>query len=152
MDDIERHLGFLLTDVARLLRTKVDQRARATGMTLSQWIVIAYLKRKAGLSQNELAALMEVEPITVGRLIDKLEAGGLVERRHDPTDRRIWRLYLTANAAPILHHMQEKGREIRGEMTAGIDASDVDHVIDILCRMKANLIDKSTAPLAGDAA
>lgn len=152
MDDIERHLGFLLTDVARLLRTKVDQRARAMGMTLSQWIVIAYLSRKAGLSQNELAALMEVEPITVGRLVDKLEAAGLVERRHDPADRRIWRLYLTADAAPILSHMQAKGREIRNEMTAGIEASEVETVIDLLCRMKANLIDKGAVPLADDAA
>src|SRR5215471_5116946 len=86
---------FLLHDVARLMRTRSDQRARRRGMTRAQWVILIWLQRQPGLSQNELAGLVEVEPITVGRLVDRLEARGLVERCADPKDRRVWRLRRT---------------------------------------------------------
>src|ERR1700742_2035053 len=107
----DRDLLIVLHDVARLMRTRFDQRARARGMTRAQWIILARLERQPGLSQNEMAAICEVEPITVGRLIDRLEARGLVERRNDPTDRRIRRLHLLPAAKPIIdeimHHKDE---------------------------------------------
>src|SRR5947208_10269782 len=111
----------LLYDVARAMRTRADQRARTRGMTRAQWVILARLERQPGLSQNELAAIVEVEPITIARLVDRLEARGLVERRGDPKDRRIWRLALTPAAAPILREIQKYRAELNELMTAGID-------------------------------
>src|SRR5205807_9882542 len=91
----------LLYDVARQMRTRADQRARTRAMTRAQWVILAHLERKPGLSQNELAAIVEVEPITIGRLVDRLEARGLVERRSDPKDRRGWRPELMAGGGPV---------------------------------------------------
>ena len=93
---------FLISDLARHMRTQADQRAREHGMTRAQWVILLRLERQPNLSQNELAALAEVEPITVARLVDRLEARGLVERHPDPKDRRVWRLRLTPAAAPVL--------------------------------------------------
>ena len=95
----------LLTDIvtlARLVRTEADRRARAHGMTRAQWTILTKLERQPGLLQKELAEMLEVEPITVARLIDRLEARGMVERRSDPGDRRCWRLHLTEAARPLL--------------------------------------------------
>ncbi len=95
----------LLTDIvtlARLIRTEADRRARAHGMTRAQWTILTKLERHPGLLQKELAEVLEVEPITVARLIDRLEARGMVERRADPGDRRCWRLHLTEAARPLM--------------------------------------------------
>ena len=95
----------LLTDIvtlARLIRTEADRRARAHGMTRAQWTIIVRLESQPGILQKELAEILEVEPITVARLIDRLEARGMVERRADPGDRRCWRLHLTEAARPLL--------------------------------------------------
>ncbi|MDR3448242.1 MAG: MarR family transcriptional regulator, partial [Alphaproteobacteria bacterium] len=97
----------LLHDVARMQRTRFDQWARNYGMTRAQGIILTRLERQPGLSQNEMAALCEVEPITVGRLVDRLEARGFLERRPDPSDRRIRRLHLLPAAAPILAAIQD---------------------------------------------
>src|ERR1700758_1884067 len=102
MHSLDRDPLIVLHDVARLLRTRFDQKARAYGMTRAQWIILARLQRQPGISQNEMAAICEVEPITVGRLVDRLESRGLVERRPDPADRRIRRLHLLPAAEPIL--------------------------------------------------
>jgi len=92
--DLESDLLVVLYDVARQMRTVVDQIAREHGRTRAQWIILLRLEREPGLSQNELAAIAEVAPITIARLVDRLEECGLVERRPDPQDRRIWRLWL----------------------------------------------------------
>ena len=92
---LETDVLFLLYDVARLMRTRADQRARRHGMTRAQWVILSWLERQSGISQSDLAGLVEVEPITVCRLVDRLEARGLVERRADPKDRRVKRLHLT---------------------------------------------------------
>lgn len=89
-------------ELAHLMRTRFDQRARAHDMTRAQWVILVKLDRRPGLTQNDLAQLVEVEPITVARLVDRLESRGLVERRHDPSDRRVWRLHLTPASGPIL--------------------------------------------------
>src|SRR5262249_40813542 len=102
----------LLYDVARQMRTRSDQRARTRGMTRAQWVILAHLERQPGLSQNELAAIVEVEPITIGRLVDRLENRGLVERRADPKDRRVWRLQLLPAAAPILREIKQYRAEL----------------------------------------
>src|SRR5947208_15092980 len=100
------------------MRTRADQRARTRGMTRAQWVILAHLERQPGLSQNELAAIVEVEPITIGRLVDRLEARGLVERRSDPKDRRGWPLHLMAAAAPILLETMQEPCERPASMTA----------------------------------
>lgn len=140
MQQFDRDLMLLLNDVARLLRTRFDQRARARGMTRAQWVILARVDAKPGLSQNELAALLEVEPISVGRLVDRLESRGLVERRPDPTDRRIRRLHLLPDAAPILEEIT-KAREVLGaELLEGVDPQIRSQMVDALLRMKNNLI------------
>src|SRR5271165_5318177 len=98
-------LLFLLHDVARLLRHEADRRASAHGMTRAQWVILFWLERQPGLSQKELAEILEVEPITVARLIDRLEGRGMVERRPDPRDRRIWRLHLSLPAHLVLREI-----------------------------------------------
>lgn len=147
MQQFDRDLMLLLHDVARLLRTRFDQRARARGMTRAQWLILARVEAKPGLSQNELAALLEVEPISVGRLVDRLEARDLLERRPDPADRRIRRLHLLPAAAPVLEEIA-KSREVLGaELFDGVDPQARSQMIDALLRMKNNLTTEP-APLA----
>jgi MarR family transcriptional regulator for hemolysin len=129
----------LLYDVARQMRTRADQRARTSGMTRAQWVILAHLDRQPGLSQNELAAIVEVEPITIGRLVDRLEARGLVERRSDPKDRRVWRLQLMPAATPFLREIKKYRAELHELMTAGLDPATLKVMADGLMRMKANL-------------
>ena len=87
-ESFDRDLIIVLHELAHSLRIRADRAARAHGMTRAQWIILARLARQPGISQNEMASICEVEPITVGRLVDRLEARGLVERCPDPTDRR----------------------------------------------------------------
>src|SRR5262245_66044448 len=104
--DLEDDFLILLYDVARQMRTAMDQMARDHESTRAQCIILARLERQPGLSQNELAAIAEVAPITVARLVDRLEAQGLVARCTDPKDRRIWRLRLTPAPEPVLPRYQ----------------------------------------------
>jgi DNA-binding MarR family transcriptional regulator len=138
---LDRDPLIVLSDVARILRTRADQRARAHGMTRAQWVIMARVERHPGLSQNELASLLEVEPITVGRLVDRLEARGLIERRADPSDRRIRRLHLTEAAAPLLKELAAARAELNAILTAGLPADVLTTTIDCLLRMKSNLTD-----------
>jgi MarR family transcriptional regulator, transcriptional regulator for hemolysin len=130
---------FLLYDVARQMRTRADQRARMQGMTRAQWVILARLERQPGMSQNEMAAVVEVEPITIARLVDRLEARGVVERKSDPKDRRVWRLHLTPAATPILREIKTYRAELHELITGGIDPATLQAMIDGLLRMKANL-------------
>jgi len=130
---------FLLYDVARTMRTRADQRARARGMTRAQWVILARLERQPGLTQNELAAIVEVEPITIARLVDRLEARELVVRKADPRDRRVWRLHLTPAAAPILREIAKYRAEIHELITAGMSPALQKAITDGLLQMKANL-------------
>jgi DNA-binding MarR family transcriptional regulator len=108
-------------------------------MTRAQWIILARLSRQPGLSQNEMAAICEVEPITVARLVDRLEARGLVERRADPTDRRIRRLHLLPAAKPILETITDAREYMSARITAGLDGKTRETLIDALLVIKENL-------------
>ena len=108
-------LGFLLHDVARLLRKRFEQRARGLGLTRAQWQVLLYLALHEGIHQGGLADLLEMEPITLVRILDKLEARGLIERRRHATDRRIWLLFLQEAARPLLKTLRGVGDATRGE-------------------------------------
>lgn len=138
---MQQNLLSLLYDVARLIRVRSDQRARSTGMTRAQWIILIWVKRKPGITQNELACLVEVEPITVARLIDRLEGRGLVERRLDPKDRRLRRLHLTEAAEPLMAEIEQYKVELDEQITAGLDGATLQRVHDALLTMKANLQD-----------
>jgi MarR family transcriptional regulator, transcriptional regulator for hemolysin len=128
-----------LYDVARLMRTRFDRWARTYGMTRAQGVILARLARQPGMTQNEMAGLCEVEPITVGRLVDRLETRGLLERRLDPSDRRIRRLHLLPAAEPILKEIQQYKAELFREITDGLDADTVEVVTDALLKMKSRL-------------
>ncbi len=147
MNSFERDLLIVLHDVARLVRTRIDQRARCHGMTRAQWIILARLGRQPGMSQNELATICEVEPITIARLVDRLEARQMVERRADPNDRRIRRLHLLPAAEPILAEILQYRAALDDEITEGLDDSAREVLIDALLHIKANL----AADVAGTA-
>jgi MarR family transcriptional regulator for hemolysin len=138
--DFQRDLLFLLHDVARLLRVDADKRARAHGMTRAQWGILIWLERQPGLSQKELAEILEVEPITVARLIDRLEARGMVERRPDPKDRRIWRLHLCPPAIPVLREIDRQRLDMRDLVSDGLDHSTIETMTEALLTMKSTLI------------
>lgn len=151
-DAYEEHdLLTLLHDVARLIRTLADRRARAHGMTRAQWMILFRLRRHDGLNQRELAEILEVEPITVGRLVDRLEARGLIERRADPADRRCWRLHLTPAADPILEEIDEVRRLFEAEATRNLPEGERAATISALLKMKSNLL-AAGCTLAGEAA
>lgn len=133
-------LLFLLHDVARLLRHDADRRASTHGMTRAQWVILFWLERQPGLSQKELSELIEVEPITVARLIDRLEARRMVERRPDPRDRRIWRLHLLPAAAPVLAELHTERADMHRMATAKLDPATERTMIEGLSRMKATLV------------
>ncbi len=138
----------LLYDVARHMRTYADQMARAHGMTRAQWVILARLERQPDLSQNELAALAEVTPMTIARLIDRLEALGLVKRCVDPKDRRIWRLRLTSQAAPLLAEIKQMRAKLHAVMTKEIDPAVLDTMGVGLRQMKENVSSQRLAEAA----
>jgi MarR family transcriptional regulator, transcriptional regulator for hemolysin len=138
-DDARRDVLFLLHDVARLIRVEADKRARAHGMTRAQWVILVRVEGQPGLSQKELAEVMEVEPITVARLIDRMERRGIVERRPDPKDRRVWRVHLCPPAEPLLDQLNEARTALARMITCGLDRDVIAQFSDTLLTMKASL-------------
>jgi len=136
---LERDLLFLIHDVARMMRTRIDQWARRHEMTRAQWAILMRLERHPGISQAELAALVEVEPISVARLIDRLEAKDLVERRPDPDDRRLRRLHLRPASKPILKEIKRCKAQLNDLMMADIPLHAREAVAEVLLQIKANL-------------
>jgi MarR family transcriptional regulator for hemolysin len=138
---IEREIAFNISDVARLLRTYADQRAREFGMTRAQWAVLARVEHSEGLKQCELAEVLDLQPITLTRLIDRLCDGGLIERRSDPDDRRAKRLYLTPAARPVLDGLTRLGKDMMATVLAGIEPTAIDQLLAHLLTLKTNLRD-----------
>lgn len=132
-------LGFLISDVSRLMRKRFDERARLVGATRAQWKTLVTLSRNEGLNQGALADRLEVEPITLCRMIDRLEESGLVERRRDPADRRAWRIYLTDAAKPVLGQLREFADEMFAEAFEGLSETDQAALSDHLTRIRTNL-------------
>ncbi len=134
-----RELGFALHDVARMLRTYSDQRAREVHMTRAQWAVLAKLRRAQGVKQCELADALDIAPITLARLIDKLTASGLVVRRDDAADRRANRLFLTEQAAPTLQRLDDLGEAVMARALVGLDKAAIAGLTAGLQRIKSNI-------------
>jgi len=143
--DFERAFGFVLHETARLLSKRFDQKARAIGLTRAQCSVLFRLSVQEGLNQARLAELMEMEPISLARLVDRMEQAGWIERRADPADRRARRLYMTAKAKPVYERMIAVGLETRGEALAGISQSDRDRIVDLLIQVRRNLSERGDA-------
>jgi MarR family transcriptional regulator for hemolysin len=135
----ERELGFAIYDTARLLRTYADKLARDLDTTRAQWAVLSRLQRCQGVKQSELADALDLAPITVARLLDKLTAAGLVERRDDANDRRANRLFLTEKAAPALRELAILSEGMMRKALAGLCEGDVDEMTRGLKQIKANL-------------
>lgn len=138
----DRSFGFLLHDIARLMRKRYDQRARPLGLTRAQWQALTHLQRHEGINQSRLAELLELEPITVARLVDRMEEAGLVRRRDDPADRRAHRLFLAERARPVLDQCRVLGDEVRAEAFAGIAEGERERLIDLLVHVRSNLSER----------
>jgi MarR family transcriptional regulator, transcriptional regulator for hemolysin len=153
---LTRALGFLLADVSRLMRRRFDARAREIGLTRAQWRVLAQLRRREGINQTALAEIMEIEPISLGRHIDRLVEKDIVERRPDPRDRRAWRLYLKPEAQPVLDRLRAISNANRKEVLRGIPPEESEALIDTLLKIKSNLTALEAAepsgPKSGDEA
>jgi MarR family transcriptional regulator, transcriptional regulator for hemolysin len=134
-----REFAFILNDVARLLRTYADYRAAQFGMTRAQWAVLVRLDLYEGLNQSELAEMLDLQPITLTRLLDKLCDSGLIERRPDPEDRRAKRLFLTHAARPLLEQLATLGEETMGNALAGIMTGQVEQMVSQLEVVRDNL-------------
>ncbi len=138
MED-ERYFGFLVSDVARLLRTEFDRRVRDIGLTRSQWLALTRIYRQPGCTQSELAETMEMEKGSAGRLIDRLEENGFVVREADPADRRVKRIHLTPEAEAIERTMRRIARQTIQEALNDLEESDRDKAVELLITVKARL-------------
>jgi MarR family transcriptional regulator, transcriptional regulator for hemolysin len=136
---IKREFGFVIMDVARLLKTYADQRARQFGISRAQWAVLARIDRNEGLKQTELADMLDLQPITLTRLLDRLAESGLIERRDDPKDRRANRLYLKPAAKPLLDGLADLGADMMDTVLDRIPAASIERTVKELGLVKDNL-------------
>ena len=135
----DQSIGFVLNDVARLLRRNFNRCVQELGLTQAQWQALAHIARQQGMKQSELAEILEVQPISVGRLIDRMEVAGWVERRPDPDDRRAINLYLTQRCDPILNKMKKTATAVRARALDGIPEKDQQFIMEKLLVMRKNL-------------
>jgi DNA-binding MarR family transcriptional regulator len=145
---MDENVGTLLAQVARLLRRSFDERARSIGVTRPQWQVLGLLKLHAGCNQGALAEMLEVEPITVGRMIDRLQEAELVERRADPTDRRAWLIHLTNRGEALLDQLRPLSSDTLDYALDGVSQTQRDQFIIVLERVRSNLSRKAQIEVA----
>ena len=136
---LNREFAFSLNDVARMLRTYADHKASQFGITRAQWVVLVRLDRFEGLKQSELAEMLDLQPISLTRLLDRLCDSGLIERRSDPNDRRAKRLFLTPAARPLIEQLNKLGEELMVTTLAGVDRESVERMVGQLATVKENL-------------
>ncbi|MEO7383655.1 MAG: MarR family transcriptional regulator [Novosphingobium sp.] len=143
---MNENIATLMAQVSRLMRRAFDEKARSIAVTRPQWQVLVLLSTKEGINQGGLAEILEVEPITLGRMVDRLQDAELVERRPDPTDRRAWRLFLTDKAQGLLKQLRPLADEMLEAALEGVSAEQRDNLANTLRRMGANLTRKSADP------
>ena len=148
MPNTDEYIGVVISDVARLLRTEFDRRVRRLGITRAQWLVLTRLHRRPGASHSELAEMMEVEKATAGRMIDRLVANGWVERRTERSDRRVKRVYLTAEAERVHKRIWRVAEDTVGSALADLSAQESKQLMGLLQRIKTTLVsaDEPEAP------
>lgn len=138
--------AYLMQDVTRHLRTHFDRRATQFKLTRAQWRTLKTIRRKEGVSQTELADFLDMQPIPVGRLIDRLEKTGYIERRADPGDRRRWRLYLTPKAHAVVDEMEVIAGGLRDDALRDVKRTDFETLLRVLAQIKDNLVALDGAP------
>lgn len=143
--DPDHNIGFLMHDVSRRLRERFDKRAVAMGLTRAQWRVLVHLGPRQGINQSTLAEILELDNVTLGRHIDRLEGDGWLERRPDPDDRRAWRLHLTEKVEPILERMESLVVQTQAEALTGIGERDKTRLLETLLAMKQNMLATDSA-------
>lgn len=136
---MEEALGYLINDTGRKIQRAFDERARVVGGTHAQWRVLAGLRRHPGIRQAPLAELFDVEPITMSRMIDRLQEGGFVERRADPQDRRAWLLYLTPQADPIIDRIRAVADDLHASMLVDFSGRELAALRRTLEKIRSNL-------------
>lgn len=136
----QTNLAFLANDIGRLFRKRFDTSARALGVTGPQWRVLAALNHRPGMTQAVLANHLDVEAITVGRMIDRLQKAGLVERRPAPADRRAWLLFITPAAEQLLHQLQTMAETLMSEILADFAPGEFDALVGLLNRLRDRLV------------
>ncbi len=151
MDRLDRfaNLGFLLKDVGRLYTRRFEERAHGLALTLPQCKALAYLSKNEGVSQKRLAELIEIDPMSLVRILDRMEADGWVQRRSDPEDRRARSLMLTEKAKPLLEHIWRLAAQTRGEVLDGLANDERTKLMELLERVHRNLL--GLKPLARSA-
>jgi DNA-binding MarR family transcriptional regulator len=147
----DRALGFLLADISRLLRRSMDRRLQSLELTQAQWRAIVHLSRNEGMTQAALAESLEIQPITLTRLLDRMEGAGWLERRTHPLDRRAVQVFLTPKSQPILEEMHARASEVLAEATRGLTPRVQRQLIAALEQIKQNLIAADVAATANTA-
>lgn len=138
-DSHNEGLGFVVHDVARMMRWQFDRRASGLKLTRSQWSVLAHLLRTDGIQQKELAEQMDITAITLTGLLDRMEREGWVERRADPDDRRAKRVYLTEKVAPVTKELRSLAREVRKSAMQGLSEAEQQQLMSLLVKVRSNL-------------
>lgn len=136
---LKREIAFTIKDVSRMLGTYADQQGRILGISRAQWTVLVRLERTEGLKQSELAEILDLQPISLTRLLDRLDENGLIERRADPNDRRVNRLYLKPAARPLLDQLATLSESLMGTVLEGIEPESMERMLRDLRRIKDNL-------------
>jgi MarR family transcriptional regulator for hemolysin len=129
---------FEIGETSHALRKAFDRMAVGLGVTRAQWKVLFRLTRQPGMRQVELADMLDIEPITLCRIVDRLEEAGLVERTRDPADRRAWRLHVTARAQPLIEKLKAVGAELVERAFEGVDPKDIEFARQVLARVREN--------------
>ena len=138
-EDLSRNFGFIMNDVARLMRTAFDRRVKSLGLTRSQWCVLNHLFRNDGSTQSELADLLEVQKPTLGRLLDRMEQKGWIRREGHSADRRAKRVFLTKEVEPAIKAMRSAAAALRKEALGSLSAQQQEQFVDALLAIKGNL-------------
>jgi MarR family transcriptional regulator for hemolysin len=136
---IKREIAFMIKDVSRMLGTYADQQGRVLGISRAQWTVLVRLERTEGLKQSELAEILDLQPISLTRLLDRLDENGLIERRADPNDRRVNRLYLQPAARPLLEQLAVLSESLMATVLEGIEPESMERMLRDLRQVKDNL-------------
>lgn len=144
--DWELRLGFLIHDVSRLRRSAFDRCLKPLNVTRSQWWVLAYLSRKDGMTQSQLAEELDLGKVAIGQLIDRLESVGMVRREADAGDRRVNRVFLQPESKALIAKMRKVNHKLNEQILGGLEDADLERTAATLDAMKRNLLDYLQSP------
>jgi DNA-binding MarR family transcriptional regulator len=140
--DLEANIGFIISDLARLMKTGFDRRIKTMGLTRAQWLLLAHLYRADGLTQTELAETVDLERATVGKTLDRLEESDWVYRKNDATDRRVKRIYLTQKFGPYVQELQNNSHDLISEAFGHLSDKKFAQLVDDLRTARSKLLEQ----------